>query len=160
MKRLIDILNQELEIYNRFLSLLDNQHKTIISRDLKGLNDTDSELDLLGLKVFELEEARIETVKEISEKLELDENDVKLRDLLPRLDKVTSNRLYLLREAILTAHKKIEEKSMRNKLLIEKSRELIAQTMKIISQKPSPVYNKPGPARPEVTESNLVNRSV
>ena len=160
MERLISILNQELETYNRFLNLLDDQHKMIISRDLEGLGETDYELDLQNSKVYDLEKERMEIVDDISKRLKLDKSNIKLRDLLPRLDSVSSNRLHLLREEIMGAHKKIEEKSIRNKLLIERSRELISETIKIISRRPSPVYNKPGPGKSEVFESSLVNRSV
>lgn len=160
MERLISILNQELKTYNRFLNLLDDQHKMIISRDLEGLSETDYELDFQNAKLYDLEKERREIVDDISKRLKLDKNNIKLRDLLPRLDSVSSNRLHLLREAIMGAHGKIEEKRMRNKLLIESSRELISETLKIISRRPSPVYNKPGPGKSEVFESNLVNRSV
>ena len=160
MEKLIDILNRELEAYNRFLGLLDDQHKMIISRNLEGLNETDNELDLLAIKVSELEKIRIDITKDVSGKLKLSDKDLKLRDLLPRLDSVSSGRLHLLREAIVGAHKQVEEKSMRNKLLIEKARELISETMKIISRRSSPVYDKPGPEKPRVFDSSLVNRSI
>ncbi len=155
-----DILNQELDTFNRFLTLLDAQHKQIVSRDLTDLNKTNSEIDLLSNKTHILEKMRIEEVRNISRQLKLNQNNLKLGDLLPRLDSITSNRLQQLRQAILTAHKYVEEKSRRNKQLIEKSRKLIFESMKIMSSRPSPVYNKPGPTRENIHEGGLINRSV
>jgi len=160
MKKLADILNQELDTFNRFLTLLDAQHKQIVSRDLTDLNKTNSEIDLLSNKTHILEKMRIEEVRNISRQLKLNQNNLKLGDLLPRLDSITSNRLQQLRQAILTAHKYVEEKSRRNKQLIEKSRKLIFESMKIMSSRPSPVYNKPGPTRENIHEGGLINRSV
>jgi len=160
MKKLADILNQELDTFNRFLTLLDAQHKQIVSRDLTDLNKTNSEIDLLSNKTHILEKRRIEEVRNISKQLKLNQDDLKLGDLLPRLDSITSNHLQQLRQAILTAHKYVEEKSRRNKQLIEKSRKIIFESMKIMSSRPSPVYNKPGPTRENIHEGGLINRSV
>ena len=59
MVDLTDVLNQELETFNRFLSLLDQQHKQIVSRDLAELSKTNTELDILCNKAHYLEKKRI-----------------------------------------------------------------------------------------------------
>ena len=87
MKKLADILNQELDTFNRFLTLLDAQHKQIVSRDLTDLNKTNSEIDLLSNKTHVLEKRRIEEVRNISRQLKLNQDNLKLGDLLPRLDR-------------------------------------------------------------------------
>jgi len=160
MNKLTDILNQELDSFSKFLTLLDNQHRQIVDRSLTDLNKTNSEIDLLSQETRILEKRRIEEVRNISRQLKLNQDNLNLGDLLPRLDSITSNRLQQLREAIHAAHKNIEEKSGRNKLLIEKSRKLIFESMKIMSSRPSPVYDKPGPIREGIHKSSLINRSV
>jgi flagellar biosynthesis/type III secretory pathway chaperone len=160
MADLTDILNEEFETFNRFLALLDQQHKQIVSRDLAELSKTNTELDILCNKAHFLEKKRIEAVNGISSKLKFKSDKLKLSDLLPRLDKVSSQKLQLLREAIQSAHARVEEKSRRNHRLIEKSRQLIAESMKIIASRPSPIYQKPGPGQAELREGNIINRSV
>ncbi len=160
MEKLAEILNQELEVFNKFLGLLDQQHKQIISRKLEELKQTNSELDFLTLQVTQLENKRMLEVSRMSEELGLSDDDIKLRDLLPDLDTKTSFRLKMLRESIVGAHRRAEEKSLRNKKLIERSRKLIADSIAIVSSKPSPIYQKPGPGQPSMREGSMVNRSV
>jgi len=160
MVKLTDILNQELETFNRFLLLLDQQHKQIVSRDLDELGKTNSELDILCNKAHFLEEKRIDAVNNITTKMKFNGEKLKLSDLLPRLDRISGQKLQLLRESIQNAHSRVEEKSKRNQRLIEKSRQLIAESMKIIASRPSPIYKKPGPGQAKISEGNLINRSA
>ena len=160
MKQLVEILDQELNAFNNFLKLLDEQHKQIVSRNLTELNKTNSDLDLLSNRARDFEKKRTQIVKMISGKMNLDKKDIKLQDLLPHLDNISRSRLHQLREAIHNTHNRINEKSARNKELIEKSRKLIFETMKLIGSRPSPVYAKPGPARDKIREGSLLNRSV
>ena len=160
MEKLTEILNQELEIFDEFLQLLDQQHKQIISRDIEELNKTNTRLDLLSQKANHLEKNRIEIVEEIAGRPEFQKDGLTLSDILPKLDRVSGNRLKLLRDSIKNTHQRIEEKSVRNKKLIENSRKLISDSMKILAKRPSPVYQKPGPAQPAIREGSLVNRSI
>jgi hypothetical protein len=160
MENLTEILNQELEVFNLFLNLLDTQHKQIISGDLEGLGNTNTKLDLLTDQAQLLEQRRLEIVGNLSAELDLTDSQIKLNDLIPHLDRSLGNRLRLLRESILGAHNQVEAKSARNKQLIDKSRNLIAESLRIITTRPSPVYQKPGPVQPAMREGNLVNRSV
>ena len=160
MENLTEILNQELDVFNSFLSLLDSQHKQIISGDLEELGKTNSKLDILSNQAQLLEKRRLELVYNLTAEMDLNGSDIKLKDLLPHLDRSSSNRLQLLRESILGAHRQVEAKSARNKKLIDKSRDLIAESLRIVTAKPSPVYQKPGPKAQMRREGNLVNRSI
>lgn len=160
MEKIAEILNEELETFNKFLSLLDVQHKQIISRDVDELAKTNSELDLLSNKAALLERSRMELVGVLADRPEFKNSKLTLTDILPKLDRLTGNRLKLLRDSIKSTHQRIEEKSARNKKLIEKSRKLISDSMKILAKRPSPVYQKPGPGQPAIREGSLVNRSA
>lgn len=160
MERLANILNQELEVFNRFLVLLDQQHKQIINKQLEELNNTSMQLDLLTGKIRHLESRRMKAVNKIAGELDLAEKSPKLRDILPHLRSDSSNRLHLLRKAILSAHKQAEEKSLRNKRLCEKSRRLIADSMQAIAKQPSPVFHESCHNRPAMSGSRLVKNTV
>jgi len=160
MEKLTEILNLEFEAFNKFLALLDQQHKQIVSRDLDGLNKTNTELDLLCNKANYLERKRANAGNDISVMIKHKGDNLKLSDIIPRLDKISSQRLLMLRESIQNAHQRIAEKSMRNGKLIQKSRQLIAESMKIITSRPSPIYKKPGPGQAAITEGNLISRSA
>ena len=160
MKELTDILNQELDSSNRFLVLLDDQHRQLVCRDLEGLNKTNAELDLLCNKISDFEKKRQKIVENISERMKLNPDDLTLSDILSRLDGISSKPLQQLREAILDVHRRIEEKSKRNEFLIEKSRYLITKSMKILSSRPSPVYSRPGQAKVKNHEGKVINRAI
>lgn len=160
MKKITDILNQELDSSNKFLVLLDDQHRQLACRDLEGLNKTNAELDLLCNKVSDLERKRQRIVEDVSKHMKLNSGNPTLNDILLRLDGISSKPLQQLREAIIDAHRHIEEKRRRNEFLINKSRKLIAESMKILSSKPSPVYSQPGPAKVKAGGGKVVNHAV
>jgi len=160
MEPLSEILGQELETFNRFLSLLDDQHKQLVGRDLDGLNRTNSELDLLSNKAGDLERNRQALTSKLTAELKMEGDNPTLTQMLAKLDGMTSSRLGSLRTAILDIHKCIEDKAARNRFLIEKSRTLIADSMKILAGHPSPNYEKPNGGRKSAVKSSLVNRSA
>ncbi|OQX92724.1 MAG: hypothetical protein B6D58_01430 [candidate division Zixibacteria bacterium 4484_95] len=160
MKKLTDILNKELDSYNRFLVLLDDQHQQLACRDLEGLNKTNAELDLLCNKVSELERERQKIVKDISKRMELSPSNLTLDDILSRLDGISNESLQQLRKAIVDTHEHIEEKRKRNEFLINKSRQLITKSVKILSSKPSHVYGQPGQSKVKARGGKVVNHAV
>lgn len=160
MKKLTDILNQELDSSNRFLILLDDQHRQLVCRDLEGLNKTNAELDLLCNRISDFEKKRQKIVENISERMKLNPDNLTLSDILSRLDGISSKSLQQLREAILDVHRRIEEKRKRNEFLIEKSRYLITKSMKILSSRPSPVYSRPGQTIVKNHEGKVINRAI
>ena len=160
MEELIEVLGQELETFNRFLILLDEQHKKIVSRDLAGLAAVNSEFDMLNLKAHRLEKKRQAIVEAISEMTGDRSTKTTLAAMLPGIDELSGKQLKELRQAIIGANRQIEEKSTRNKNLIAKSRQLIAESMKIIAGRPSPVYQRPQPVNNQRRDRSLINRSA
>jgi hypothetical protein len=160
MDELANTLNQELDTFNRFLVLLDDQNRQIAKNDINALAKTNADLDMLSNQAGDLERYRQSLTQELSEQLKFEKNNPTLNDLMNRLDSISSERLQRLRQAILEVHKKIAEKSRRNKFLIDKSRFLIAESMKIIGNRTPATYERPRIEKIAVNEGNLVNRSV
>jgi hypothetical protein len=160
MDEIAGILNQELDAFNRFLVLLDDQNRQIAKNDIEALTKTSADLDLLSNQVSDLERYRQALTQELSRQLKLEKDNPTLNDLVSRLDGISSERLRALRQAILEVHKKIAEKSRRNKFLIDKSRFLIAESMKIMSNRPAATYERPRPEKIESGNGCLVNRSA
>lgn len=160
MDEIASILNQELETFNRFLVLLDDQNRHIAKNDIDGLAKTNADLDMLSNQASDLERYRQSLTQDLSRQLKLENHNPTLSDLVSRLDGISSERLRTLRQAILEVHKKIAEKSRRNKFLIDKSRFLIAESMKIMSNRPAATYERPRVEKMATKESCLINRSV
>jgi DNA repair exonuclease SbcCD ATPase subunit len=160
MDELADVLNQELETFNRFLVLLDDQNRQIAKNDIESLAKTNADLDVLSNQASDLERFRQSLTEEISAQMRLENHNPSLNELLSRLEGISSERLQTLRRAILEVHSKIAEKSKRNKFLIDKSRFLIAESMKIMSSRPSATYERPRAEKMANGEGGLVNRSA
>jgi hypothetical protein len=160
MEELSNILNQELDTFNRFLVLLDDQNRQIAKNDIDALAKTNADLDLLSNQASDLERYRQSLTQELSAQLKFEKHNPTLNDLVNRLDGISSERLQRLRQAILEVHKKIAEKSRRNKFLIDKSRFLIAESIKIIGNRPNATYERPRADKIASSEAGLVNRSV
>jgi flagellar biosynthesis/type III secretory pathway chaperone len=155
-----DTLNQELETFNRFLVLLDEQHRRIAKNDIDGLEKISADLDLLSNQAADLERQRQAVTKNISGSINLENPNPTLSELLARLEGISPDGLIDLRQAIIDVHEKIVEKSTRNKFLIDKSRFLIAESMKILSSRPAPTYARPRPENMAAADRNLINRSA
>jgi len=160
MDEIAGILNQELDTFNRFLVFLDDQNRQIAKNDIDALAKTNADLDLLSNQASDLERYRQSLTQELSRQLKLENDNPTLNDLVNRLGGISSERLNTLRLAILEVHKKIAEKSRRNKFLIDKSRFLIAESMKIMSNRPTATYERPRTEKPTGAKSCLVNRSA
>ena len=157
---LTGVLSQELETFNNFLSLLDEQHRQIAKNDIDGLTKTNAELDLLSNQAGDLERRRVAITEKISGQMSLDRSNPTLNELLDRLDGFSPERLKSLRQAILDVHDRIVKKSERNKFLIDKSRYLIAESIKILGNRPTPTYARPRRENMAVADGSLVNRSA
>jgi flagellar biosynthesis/type III secretory pathway chaperone len=160
MGNLTKILIQELAVLSRFLNLLDQLQKQIVSRKLEKSNETDLQLDMLSNQAQLLEKKRMKIVDEMSRKLDLTGSNASLCDLLPRLGCGSNKRLQLLRESILRAHRQAEQKRKKNKRLIDKSQKLITESMKIISNQPPTIFHKSGPSQRAMTVGSLIYRSM
>jgi len=160
MERLTEILNRELDTFNRFLDLLDIQHKQIISNDVEALDKTNAELELLGHQTSQLENLRSKEVVQIANDYSIRKDDVHIKDILPKLDSLSKSRMEEVRQSLLSTHRMIEKKSQRNKNLIDKSRKLISDSMQIICQRPAPTYKKDAPDEKSFDEGRLLNRSA
>jgi hypothetical protein len=160
MDELADILNQELETFNHFLILLDDQNRQIAKNDIESLAKTNADLDLLSNQASDLERYRQSLTEEISSQMKLENHNPSLNELISRLEGISTERLQTLRRAILEVHSKIAEKSKRNKFLIDKSRFLITESMKIMSGRPSATYERPRAEKMANGEGGLVNRSA
>ncbi len=158
-KNLAEILGSELEIFDRFLRLLDEQHRCLIKSDIEALNRVNSELEGLSNQADQFEFRRQEIAREVASRLNIDGDRPNLNGIIEKLDSLSRNRLQDLRNSILDVHKKVEQKSRRNRFLIDRSRNLIAESMRLIADRPAPTYSK-NPANARNGEGVVLDRSA
>lgn len=87
MENMIEVMQSEYKEYEALLQLSEEKTAIIVAGDLEGLQKiTDSEQDVVG-RIHRLEKKRLELTTDIAEVLNLDKNTMKIRDLIPMLEK-------------------------------------------------------------------------
>ncbi len=158
-KNLAEILSSELEILDKFLSLLDEQHRCLVKSDIETLAKVNSEIEGLSNQADRFEFRRQEIVKEMASRLNIEADRPNLSGIIEKLDSLSQDRLHDLRNSILDVHKRVEQKSRRNRFLIDRSRNLIAESMRLIAGRPAPIYSR-NPANTRNGEGVVVDRSA
>ncbi len=133
VNELIAVLNQEAELFSSFLDLLDRQRDMLVASDIDGLN----QVTALQREKFAhsrvLDVRRRNLITEIAKQNDI-EGDVTVTRLLESVTTEQSAELNLMRDTIVDLNEKIEEGRQRNSFLIEKSRHLVSETLKMISR--------------------------
>lgn len=155
---LIDILGKEAGLFEDFLQLLEKQQKAIVDKDLPTLREVTEKLHEKTVESRLLDQRRRQVVHEIKS-AEGFEGDLNVTRLLEITDDERADQLRRLRAFILKLHDQITDARNRNALLINRSREYVARTMKMLSEinMPKPTYSAAG--GPSVENSAVaVNR--
>ncbi len=143
--RLIDILGREAGLFEDFLRLLEEQQKALVERDLSTLQSVTERLHEKSVESRFLDQRRQQIVAEIKATEGL-EGDINVTRLLEITDDERADQLRRLRALIVKLHDQIADTRNRNALLINRSREYVARTMKMLSEinMPKPTYSAVG----------------
>lgn len=146
---LVDLLNREASIFAEFLDSLEEQKDALVSADTdKLIATTERQRELLALsRTFDIRRRLL--VAKLAEQNEL-EGDLNISRLLEVASVDQGGRLSAVRDTIIELESKLADRSERNAFLINKSRELVAETLKVISRVASPPekgvgYTRQGP---------------
>jgi hypothetical protein len=155
---LIDILGREATLFEEFLQLLEEQQRALVEKDLPALQEITEKLQEKTVKSRLLDQERQKVVAEIKASRGLD-GDLNVTRLLEITDDERADQLRRLRGLILKLHDQVTEVRNRNALLINRSREYVARTMKMLSElnMPEPAYSAAGNQRSE-GQALAVNR--
>ncbi|MFQ5607704.1 MAG: flagellar protein FlgN [Candidatus Zixiibacteriota bacterium] len=134
---LIETLSAEAELFETALELLDRQRDMIVANDTDGLMQvTEAQREKLVESKL-LDKKRRELVDAVAADSHLS-GDITVSRLLESVSPEVGLRLSGLRDAILDLNEKIEEGKERNRFLINKSRDLIAESLKSINRMSNP----------------------
>jgi FlgN protein len=133
VSELIQVLNQEAELFSSFLDLLDRQRDMLVTNDIDGLNAVTAEQrEKLAFSRI-LDVRRRNLIEEVARQNEI-EGDLTVTRLLESVTAEQGAQLNLMRDTILELNDKIEEGRQRNSFLIEKSRHLVSETLRMINR--------------------------
>ena len=137
VSELIGVLNQEAELFASFLDLLDRQREMIVTNNIDGLNRVTADQREKLARSRMLDVRRRNLIAEIARHNEI-EGDVTVTRLLESVTAEQGAQLKTMRETILDLNEKIEQERARNSFLIDKSRKLVSETLKMINRMGAP----------------------
>lgn len=133
IQTLINVLASEAELFTSFVDLLDQQRDAIVANDMDKLNEiTEQQRERLTESRI-LDSRRRKLVEALKADVEIT-GDLTVSALLDMVSEEDGLRLSQLRETILTLNDVIEDGRSRNMYLIDKSRSLIAETLKLFNR--------------------------
>ncbi len=133
VSELIQVLNQEAGLFASFLDLLDRQKEMLVTNNIDGLNQVTAEQrEKLAFSRI-LDVRRRNLIQEVARQNDI-EGDVTVSRLLESVSAEQGAQLSMMRDTILDLNEKIEEGRQRNSFLIEKSRVLVSETLKMINR--------------------------
>ncbi|MBN2467047.1 MAG: flagellar protein FlgN [Deltaproteobacteria bacterium] len=144
--RLLDILEEEKELYRSLLAVCQDEERALIRTNLKELNEKSKKKENLILKVRILEEQRLHVLKRIDDSLGGRAPHATLLELSQMLDEPYSSRLEEYHSDLSSLIQSITEINLTNKDLITHSVGLVKDSMLFLNNfiTMSPIYYRTG----------------
>lgn len=140
IRELLNVLEEEATLFASFLSALEEQKVKIVEGDVPGLERVTHELQEKLTSSRILERKRRDLSSRLAESAGMRE-DVNVTRLLDLVNAADGAALSKMRDTILDLNKRIEESRARNGVLVEKSRQIVRETLKIMSHASAPITN-------------------
>ncbi len=134
MENLVDILDQECDMYEQLLELSSQKTPIIVKGDLEALAKiTDEEQHIVG-KIQSLDKKRVVAMEDIANVLNKDVDSLKLTDLIEVLEKRPDDQknLALRRDKLVTVADNVRRVNGQNQELLISSLEMVQFEMNII----------------------------
>ncbi len=145
IQELETILKAEQKLFTGYVEKLAEQQQCLIENDLEGLKKSIEKINLMAQEALTLESGRKNVIERISKKMNIEEDDITLSNLLSRFKGQNFDELDKLKNAILDIHLKATAQKERNELLINQSMSVIRQTFDFMNQQKNPkaTYDNP-----------------
>ena len=127
IETLIQVLNEECEVFDQLLEISSNKTQAIVANDITKLQKiTDQEQDVLTV-ITNLENKREEATTDIATVLGKDPKNSTLKDIISYLDGQADvkNQLAKIHDNLLTKVKRLSEENQHNAVLVQDQLDLI-----------------------------------
>jgi len=160
--QLIEMINREVESFERMLDLLLSEQDSIVRNDVETLQENLHEQEVLVSDIRSLEQERVKLTKAISHQIGMKPGELTLRKLACRLKGIEATKLQDVGDSLLQLQRKIQTTNRNNQILIEQSLRCIDQTLDIFTGgKGSPeLYVKTGKKAQAPSGRTLLNRKA
>lgn len=103
VESLEQVLREEVELYEKFASYLQRDQELMVKLQIEELEAANKAKDTLLLKIQALEQARRTYVRRLADSMNLNEEKVRLKDLIGRIPAAEGQRLESLRQRLMAA---------------------------------------------------------
>lgn len=159
---LIDILNEEIKLFNQLQNLLQQEQTAIVEDDLQGIEASVAAQQQIAGQAQALEQRRIQVVADLSRQLNAKSGNPSLVRLIEALEGEQGEELARMREQLLALNRKIRTTSENNAFLIRQSLRYTERCLDILTGQPlgRGMYGKFGRARRNGDRHSVLNRTV
>ena len=160
---LAQVINDEVRVFNDLLDILNNEQKAIVEDNVAGIEECVLSQQQVASKAHELEIRRQAIVKQLSQNLSIDEDEVNLGRLLEVLEGSRATELALMREKLIKLTEKIRKVTANNSFLIRQSLRYTERCLDILTgQGPLQrgVYGQFGTVKRAAGDRSFVNHTA
>ncbi|MBT4504667.1 MAG: flagellar protein FlgN [Gemmatimonadetes bacterium] len=159
---LIDIINEEIRLFNHLLQLTQEEQTAIVEDDLAGIETSVMGQQQVASEAHLLEARRLQVVEELSLRLGGTDEDVNLARLIEVLEDGQGEELARMRETLLELNQRIRTVSENNAFLIRQSVRYTDRCLDILTGQSvgRGMYGKFGRTRPGTGRRSLLNQTA
>ena len=159
---LIDIIHDEIRLFNGLLDLLREEQRAIVEDDLEGIETSVGMQQQIARDAQLLEGRRGQVVESLSRRLDMEYDSVNLGRLIQELESDEGEELTRMREILLELNQKIRTVSENNAFLIRQSMRYTERCLDILIGRPADkgMYGKFGRMRRSAEQRSLLNQTA
>lgn len=146
LKRLNEILNDEIDLYEELLLVLDDEKKAVIRARFEDVNQVVKKKDILLAKLARMDHRRVEILKNLEPEFSVSQESLTLSGIIVRVDEPHATRLSTCQWKLKNLVKDIQTKSRENRGLFEHSLEIVNSSINVLNHltASNPVYCQNG----------------
>jgi hypothetical protein len=131
VSQLIEVINSEILCLERFLTLLSEEQRFLVEKDIDSLRKSIEEQESTIRDQRELEEARIKLTDSLAGKLKIDKGEVNISKLIELVEESYSTELRELQGTLASLYAKLERQRKKNEFLIKQSMKYVDKSIKV-----------------------------
>lgn len=160
VSQLIEVINKEGKCLERFLTLLSDEQKFLVEKDVDSLRRSIEEQEKTIQDARKLEEERIKLTDLLAKQLRIEKDEVNISKLIELVEESYSTKLRELQSTLSSLYAKLERQRKKNEFLIKQSLRYTDKSIKVFLglEEKDPTYSAPLPERQKVKSENATAR--
>lgn len=162
IEELVRIMAKEAEAFNQLLSTLHEKQRAIVEGEIEQLNKSVQDESKLARETKALEVERMARTRELAQKLELENLNPRLTEIIEKVEKRYAQRLREQRDLLRSLVEEIHTLNQSNQFLLNHSLKFIEKTMEILlnGSDKTALYKKDGKLQTSVKKNRVLDHSI